>query len=126
MQIYRIVLGSLLAAWVFVFVPWRTGLADDQVQTPPAAASPESTGDADAQRTEARTIFAAQCSWCHGDYGMKADKGPRLAGTLMTEQQVEERIRGGKPGYMPSFRKHLNDAQITLMAKYIKSLDPKE
>ncbi len=126
MQIYRISLGSLFVAWVLACVPWHAGLADDQVQTPPAAASPEPAGDAEAQRTEAKAIFASQCSWCHGDYGMKADKGPRLAGTLMTERQVEERIRGGKPGYMPSFRQHLNDAQITLMAKYIKSLEPTE
>ena len=42
----------------------------------------------------------------------------------MTEHQVEERIRNGKPGYMPSFRKSLNDGQIALMAKYIKSLKP--
>ncbi len=42
----------------------------------------------------------------------------------MTEHQVEERIRNGKPGYMPSFRKSLDDGQIALMAKYIKSLKP--
>jgi mono/diheme cytochrome c family protein len=117
---------SLLVAWSLVFVPWFPSVADDQTQAPPAAASTESAIDADPQRAEAKTIFAAQCSWCHGDYGMKADKGPRLAGTQMTERQVEERIRGGKPGYMPSFRKFLNDAQIALMAKYIKSLEPTE
>ncbi len=76
------------------------------------------------QTTEAKAIFSAQCGWCHGNYGMTADKGPRLAGTQMTEQQVEQRIRNGKPGYMPSFRKFLNDQQITLMARYIKSLEP--
>jgi mono/diheme cytochrome c family protein len=72
----------------------------------------------------AKAIFAAQCSWCHGDYGMKADKAPRLAGTAMTEHQVEDRIRNGKPGAMPSFRRFLDDGQIALMARYIKSLDP--
>jgi mono/diheme cytochrome c family protein len=122
MLMSRIVM--LLVASGLVFLPWRPGVADDQTQASPAVASTESTGVTDAQRTEAKTIFAAQCSWCHGDYGMKADKGPRLAGTQMTEHQVEERIRGGKPGYMPSFRKFLNDGQITLMAKYIKSLEP--
>jgi mono/diheme cytochrome c family protein len=55
---------------------------------------------------------------------MKADRGPQLAGTQMTEQQVEERIHNGKPGYMPSFKRFLNDQQIALMAKYIKSLKP--
>jgi mono/diheme cytochrome c family protein len=86
-----------------------------------AAAAPAIT---DAERNDARALFAAQCSWCHGDYGMKADRGPRLAGTQMTEHEVEERIRNGKAGYMPSFKRFLNDQQIALMAKYIKSLKP--
>ena len=55
---------------------------------------------------------------------MTADKAPGLAGTQMTEHEVEERIRNGKPGYMPSFHRFLNDQQIALMAKYIKSLKP--
>jgi len=104
---------------------------------PPAALAAESenagqAGSADApaasvtpeQTAEAKTIFAAQCGWCHGSYGMTADKAPRLAGTQMTERQVEERIRNGKPGYMPSFHRFLNDDQIALMARYIKSLRP--
>jgi mono/diheme cytochrome c family protein len=55
---------------------------------------------------------------------MTADKGPKLAGTAMTEHEVEERIRHGKPGYMPAFHRFLNEQQIALMAKYIKSLKP--
>jgi mono/diheme cytochrome c family protein len=39
---------------------------------------------------------------------------------------VQERIRNGTSGYMPSFRKFLNDDQIALMAKYIKSLKPED
>ena len=41
--------------------------------------------------------------WCHGDFGMKTDKGPRLAGTQMSEKQVEERIRNGKAAICPRF-----------------------
>jgi mono/diheme cytochrome c family protein len=81
-------------------------------------------GISEAEKSQAKLIFAGQCSWCHGNYGMTADKGPRLAGTQMTEQQVEERIRNGKEGLMPSFRKFLDDEQIALMARYIKSLKP--
>ncbi len=78
----------------------------------------------DAERAQAKAIFAGQCGWCHGSYGMTADKGPKLAGTKMTKQEVEQRIHNGKPGYMPSFKRFLNDKQIALMAKYIKSLKP--
>jgi mono/diheme cytochrome c family protein len=80
----------------------------------------------EAENREAKIIFAGQCSWCHGNFGMTADKAPRLAGTQMTRQQVEERIRNGKEGLMPSFRKFLDDEQIALMARYIKSLKQKE
>ncbi len=91
-----------------------------------AIACSMATVEADDPSGEVKDIFATKCSWCHGDWGLKADKGPRLAGTKMTEQQVEERIRDGKPGYMPSFRKALSDQEITTMAKYIKSLKPED
>ena len=80
----------------------------------------------EAENREAKVIFAGQCGWCHGNYGMTANKGPRLAGTQMTQKQVEERIRNGKEGLMPSFRKFLDDEQIALMARYIKSLKPEQ
>jgi mono/diheme cytochrome c family protein len=73
---------------------------------------------------EVKKLFANNCSWCHGAYGMTADKGPRLAGTKMTEDEVRERIRHGKQGYMPPFGKVLNEQQIAAFAKYIKSLTP--
>jgi mono/diheme cytochrome c family protein len=57
---------------------------------------------------------------------MTAEKGPRLAGTEMTLHEVENRIRNGKPNYMPGFKKFLNDEQIALMARYIKSLKPQD
>ena len=75
---------------------------------------------------EVKKLFAAQCSWCHGAYGMKADKGPRLAGTEMTEKQIHDRILNGKPGLMPSFRKVLTEEQVTEFVKYIKSLKPED
>jgi mono/diheme cytochrome c family protein len=88
-----------------------------------ASGAPTTTVTED-ERTAAKAIFGAQCGWCHGNFGMTADKGPALAGTQMTEHEVQERIRNGKSGYMPSFRKFLDDDQIALMAKYVKSLKP--
>jgi mono/diheme cytochrome c family protein len=93
----------------------------------PAAENETSTGaqaDAGIPVPEIKKLFANNCSWCHGAYGMTADKGPRLAGTKMTEDEVRERIRHGKEGYMPSFAKVLNEQQIAAFAKYIKSLTP--
>jgi len=98
-----------------------------------AAAAPDAaaTGAAETPAAEpaksainVKKLFAANCSWCHDGYGMHAGKGPALAGTLMTEKQVSERIRNGKEGAMPSFRKTLSDEQIAAFASYIKNLKP--
>ena len=111
----------LCVVYGLLLEPRLAATAEDQSS---AAANGASPGITDAEKTEAKAIFAAQCGWCHGSYGMAPDKGPRLAGTQMTEREVQERIRDGKPGYMPSFHRFLDDEQIALMAKYIKSLVP--
>jgi mono/diheme cytochrome c family protein len=124
MKMLRAPTWPLLVAFGLALALGAAGAADNSPPTVPANTTAD--GADTQQTTDAKAIFAAQCGWCHGDYGMKPDKGPRLAGTQMTEKQVEERIRNGKPGYMPSFRKFLNDGQIALMAKYIKSLEPQD
>src|SRR5689334_3155985 len=115
---FRPLIWPALAACGMLIGPLALRAAEDPAQTPPAASNPDG---GEAEKSDPKAIFASQCGWCHGDYGMQAGKGPRLAGTRMTEHQVEERIRNGKPGYMPSFRKALDDGQIAVMAKYIKS-----
>lgn len=90
----------------------------------PAAESPVSGEPAEISVDQVKLLFAGQCSWCHGAYGMKADKGPQLAGTLLTEKQVFDLIKNGKSGLMPSFKKALSDEEIAAFAKYIKSLKP--
>lgn len=133
MNTFRFHMRLVLVACGLALLPGLAGAAETPAATPgtavktvnatPGASIPGASITA-AQKNAARAIFAGQCSWCHGDYGMTADRGPKLAGTAMTRHQVEQRIRNGKPGYMPSFKRFLNDQQIALMAKYIKSLKP--
>jgi mono/diheme cytochrome c family protein len=118
MKVLRSLSGFAVYACVILLAPAFAGAAETEKNA--------AKGVSEAETSKAKMIFAGQCSWCHGDYGMAADKGPRLAGTQMTRQQVEERIRNGKQGLMPSFRKFLDDGQIALMARYIKSLKQKE
>jgi mono/diheme cytochrome c family protein len=122
----RLQLPLLVLAGGLLFAPALAISAENPPPDQKAAASEAPASVTEAETTAAKTIFAAQCAWCHGNYGMTADKGPRLAGTQMTEHEVQERVRNGKSGYMPSFRKFLNDDQIGLMAKYIKSLKPED
>ncbi len=91
-------------------------------EEPPKAADPAPADPAPAKPVDVKALFANQCSWCHGAYGMKADKGPKLAGTRMTEEQVRQRILNGKPGAMPSFRKVFSPEEVAAFARYIKSL----
>ncbi len=71
---------------------------------------------------DAKKLFAASCSWCHGSFGMKAGKGgPKLAGTTRDEEGVYNTIVKGQ-GAMPSFKNTLTEVQARALAKYIKSL----
>jgi mono/diheme cytochrome c family protein len=71
---------------------------------------------------DARKLFAASCSWCHGMFGMKAGKGgPKLAGTTLDETAVYTTIVKGR-GSMPSFKNTLTDDEIKALSKYIKGL----
>jgi mono/diheme cytochrome c family protein len=67
-------------------------------------------------------LFATHCSWCHDAYGMQPGKGPKLAGTSKSKEQVVEQISNGKAGYMPAFKTVLKDEQIQAMAEYVKAL----
>jgi len=116
----------LVLAGGLLFSPALALSADNQPPDQKSGAGDAPASVTEEERTAAKAIFGAQCGWCHGNFGMTADKGPALAGTQMTEHEVQERIRNGKSGYMPSFRKFLNDDQIALMAKYIKSLKPQD
>ena len=89
----------------------------------PSQAAPPAQS-AELSVADVKLLFAGQCSWCHGAYGMKADKGPMLVGTSMTEKQVFDRIKNGKSGAMPSFKKALSDDEIMAIAKFIKALKP--
>jgi len=99
-----------------------TGNAD----TAPASSgqNPAGKSDAGAQQgdsTDAKRLFAANCSWCHQDYGMRQGDGPKLAGTSKSEEQVIEQIKHGKSP-MPSFEGKLSEKDIKVLARYIKSL----
>jgi mono/diheme cytochrome c family protein len=117
LSLWLVVTG--VATWLAASSPGSA--ADDQGQA--ASPAPASTTDeSPATAIDVKKLFASQCAWCHADYGMKPGKGPKLAGTRMTEKQVHDRIRDGKEDAMPPFRRVLTEEQITAFAKYIKSL----
>jgi mono/diheme cytochrome c family protein len=72
---------------------------------------------------DVKKVFATNCSWCHDGYGMDAGKGPKLAGTTMTEQQIRDRIVNGKSGgAMPAWGAVLKDEDIYQIGAYLETL----
>jgi mono/diheme cytochrome c family protein len=74
-------------------------------------------------KIDPKRIFAANCSWCHGDYGRTAGKAPKLKGTQLTEKQVVQRIANGVSGKMPPYKRTLSEAEIHALAVFIKNLE---
>jgi len=69
-------------------------------------------------------LFASSCGWCHLKAGRGAGKGPKLAGTQLTDREIIARVRNGKPGQMPAFGSAFNDEQLKAIVGYIRDLKP--
>lgn len=73
---------------------------------------------------EADKIFATTCGWCHNKGGREAGKGPQLMDTALSDAEIEQRIRRGKQGFMPSFEGAFSDAELKGLVAYIRALKP--
>jgi mono/diheme cytochrome c family protein len=88
----------------------------------PASAQPAAAPDAATVNVE--QIFASSCGWCHSDGGRVAGKGPQLANSPRSDDDLRNRIKIGKEGAMPAYGSAFSDAQIDAIIKYIRSLKP--
>ena len=81
--------------------------------------------DPGAQIARGKTVFISYgCGWCHEDGGRKAAKGPQLMGTEHDDNFILSRIAAGSPGKMPAFGAGLNEADMSALLFYIRSLKP--
>ena len=71
-----------------------------------------------------KNTFRNICGFCHENYGRKAGKGPQLMGSEMTEEQMFNRIKNGKPGRMAAFGGNFTDDQIHQIVTFIRGLKP--
>lgn len=111
-----------LVLLVFACAPARAAEGDapaGQGATPgaPAAAPPA---------FDPRSVFRNICGFCHEDGGRRAAKGPQLMDSPLTDQQVFDRIKSGKPGRMAAFGGAFTDDQIKQLVVYIRALKPKK
>ena len=87
----------------------------------------EKGSEAPAAPSPAADLFQQNCARCHGTDG----RGQREAGTPdftsqsiqsgLSDKQIVDTIRNGKPGRMPAWAGKLSDAQIAELATYVRS-----
>lgn len=68
-----------------------------------------------------RKLFLDNCAHCHGA-DARGDDGPDLHNTLVTDEEIADRITHGVPHQMPSFAKKLHTPEIVALTAYIRSL----
>lgn len=122
---WRIRIAAVLAVSALAGIPSAQAAEESPGSTEAAAPSPDASAEPEKPKVDVRKLFAMNCSWCHDGYGLHAGKGPKLAGTKMTAEQIYDRIAKGKSGAMPGFAKTLKKEQIDAFVEYIKGLkDP--
>jgi len=94
-----------------------------QSDTKPAEAAADSA--AKAPEFSPHGAFSSICGFCHEDGGRRAAKGPKLMGTELTDEQIFNRIKFGKPGRMAAFGGAFTDEQIQQIVVYIRNLKPR-
>jgi mono/diheme cytochrome c family protein len=102
--------------------PWVAGLIVALSAMP--AMTQSATSLSGPSTIDVQALFASTCSFCHGDGGRAAGKGPQLMNTTRTDEFLRDRIKNGKEGAMPAFGQTLSDADVDAIIKYIRELKP--
>ena len=102
-----------------------------EVAVPPTSAPAPTGAAASGDATQGATIFATNCSPCHGQNGQGGGVGPALAKNnyIQTagDQAIHQTIADGRPGTaMPAWSQakggKLTDAQINDVIAYLHTL----
>jgi cytochrome c oxidase cbb3-type subunit III len=91
----------------------------------PAPAKPVAESPAAVEQIQAgKTLFASQCSFCHGRDAAGGESGPDLTASALVEQDVRGDkigvvVRNGRPGKgMPAFG-NMDDTQLAALGAFI-------
>jgi mono/diheme cytochrome c family protein len=116
---------AFIAACATLTLSWAPGSQAAEADTKPAAPAAQSTeGAPPKQQFSVKNTFRNICGFCHENYGRKAGKGPKLMGTELTDEQIFNRIKNGKPGRMAAFGGAFTDEQIRQIVTFIRALRP--
>ena len=119
---YRYAFVAVCATLSLTCAPGSQGAETDAKPAAPAAQSSEGTPPP--QQFSVKNTFRNICGFCHENYGRKAGKGPQLMATQLTDEQIFNRIKNGKPGRMAAFGGAFTDEQISQIVAFIRTLRP--
>jgi len=116
----------LIAACLAIAASYSTaaGAAENEPPPPNAPAQPAGGAAPAAPAFSVKNTFRNICGFCHENYGRKAGKGPQLMGSQLTDEQIFNRIKNGKPGRMAAFGGAFTDDQIREIVVFIRALRP--
>jgi mono/diheme cytochrome c family protein len=90
-------------------------------EAPASGANPSATPSNPAA-FDVEKLFANTCGWCHSNAGRTEGRGPKLAGSKLTDAEIIVRIKQGKTGAMPAFAGNLDEGQLRAIVQYIRGL----
>jgi mono/diheme cytochrome c family protein len=103
--------------------PMSSGYKPNTAQAQPSTdQAPPVVGKDEKGQLDVNKLFAGTCGWCHSNGGRTAGKGPKLAGTTLTDAEISNRIKNGKAGAMPAFGSTFSDDDIKAIIRYIRDL----
>ena len=116
----------LIAACLAIAASYSTaaGAAENEPSPPNPPAQPAGGAAPAAPAFSVKNTFRNICGFCHENYGRKAGKGPQLMGSQLTDEQIFNRIKNGKPGRMAAFGGAFTDEQIQQIVTFIRALRP--
>jgi mono/diheme cytochrome c family protein len=102
--------------------PMSSGYKPNAQAQPSADQTPPVVGKDEKGQLDVNKLFAGTCGWCHSNGGRTAGKGPKLAGTTLSDAEIANRIKNGKTGAMPAFGGTFSDDDIKQIIRYIRDL----
>jgi mono/diheme cytochrome c family protein len=105
--------------------PMSSGYKPNTAQAQPSTdQAPPIVGKDAKGQLDVNKLFAGTCGWCHSNGGRTAGKGPQLMGTSLTDGEIINRIKNGKPGAMPAFGTTFSAEDLQAIVRYIRELKP--
>ena len=107
-------LGGVLALASPIKWLASSGVTQPPGPSPDVSASPELVA-------QGRHDFVMTCVECHGD-DAHGDEGPDLHNLAISNARIAATIKKGVKGEMPTFAKRYNDAEVSALIAYLRSL----